>query len=83
MKNYFIKNQQITAILLMVIAMFCLSVNDVNVKWLNQKFPVWEVIFFRAFSGMLISILLVLKFGIKTFLIGVKKLKNISKNLTS
>jgi len=46
--------------------MFCLSVNDVMVKGLNQDFPVWEVIFFRAFSGMLISLGLVLIFGLKT-----------------
>ena len=66
MKKFYINNQQLIGILFMILGMFCLSVNDVNVKWLNQKFPVWEVIFFRAFSGMIISILLVLKFGIKT-----------------
>ena len=62
MKKFYINNQQLIGILFMILGMFCLSVNDVNVKWLNQKFPVWEVIFFRAFSGMIISILLVLKF---------------------
>ena len=46
--------------------MFCLGVNDVNVKWLNQVYPVWEVVFFRGISGMIISIGLVLKFGLKT-----------------
>ena len=61
-----INNQQIIAILLMILGMFCLSINDVNVKWLNQNYPVWEVIFFRALSGMIISIGLVMKFGIKT-----------------
>ena len=50
----------------MILSMFCLSVNDVMVKGLNLVFPVWEVIFFRAFSGMLISIALVLIFGWKT-----------------
>ena len=50
----------------MIISMFCLSVNDVMVKGLNQSFPVWEVIFFRAFSGILISLGLVLIFGWKT-----------------
>ena len=50
----------------MTLGMFCLSVNDVMVKGLNLVFPVWEVIFFRAFSGMLISIALVLIFGWKT-----------------
>tara|TARA_B100000029_G_C17574186_1_gene957630 strand:+ start:1247 stop:2149 length:903 start_codon:yes stop_codon:yes gene_type:complete len=66
MKKFYLDNQQLIAILFMILGMFCLSVNDVNVKWLNQKFPVWEVVFFRAFSGMIISIFLVLKFGIKT-----------------
>ena len=66
MKSFFINNQQIIAILFMIIGMFCLSVNDVNVKWLNQKYPVWEVLFFRAISGIIISLILVLKFGIKT-----------------
>lgn len=50
----------------MTLSMLCLSVNDVVVKGLNQSFPVWEVIFFRAFSGMLISLGLVLIFGLKT-----------------
>ena len=50
----------------MILSMFCLSVNDVMVKGLNQSFPVWEVIFFRAFSGILISLGLVLIFGWKT-----------------
>jgi len=50
----------------MILSMFCLSVNDVMVKGLNQAFPVWEVIFFRAFSGILISLGLVLIFGWKT-----------------
>ena len=50
----------------MILSMFCLSVNDVMVKGLNQVFPVWEVIFFRALSGMLISLGLVLIFGWKT-----------------
>ena len=50
----------------MILSMFCLSVNDVMVKGLNQTFPVWEVIFFRAFSGILISLGLVLIFGWKT-----------------
>ena len=50
----------------MILSMFCLSINDVMVKGLNQSFPVWEVIFFRALSGMLISLGLVLIFGWKT-----------------
>ncbi|PPR42547.1 MAG: Riboflavin transporter [Alphaproteobacteria bacterium MarineAlpha5_Bin11] len=50
----------------MIVGMFCLSVNDVNVKWLSQKYPVWELVFFRAISGMIISLGLVMKFGTKT-----------------
>jgi drug/metabolite transporter (DMT)-like permease len=44
--------------------MFCLSVNDVNVKGLNNYFPVWEVIFFRAVSGIIVSLILVGYFGV-------------------
>ena len=47
----------------MTLGMFCLSVNDVSVKGLNIFFPVWEVIFFRAFSGILVSFGLIFIFG--------------------
>ena len=47
----------------MTLGMFCLSVNDVSVKGLNISFPVWEVIFFRAFSGILVSFVLIFIFG--------------------
>ena len=47
----------------MTLGMFCLSVNDVVVKGLNTSFPVWEVIFFRAFSGILVSFVLIFIFG--------------------
>ena len=50
----------------MTIGMLCLSINDVIVKGLNNYFPVWEVIFFRAFSGILVSLLLIFIFGIKS-----------------
>ena len=50
----------------MTLGMFCLSVNDVIVKGLNSYFPVWEVIFFRAFSGILVSLFLILIFGIQS-----------------
>ena len=63
MKNL---NENILGIIFMTLGMFCLSVNDVLVKGLNFKFPVWEVIFFRAFSGIIISIFLILFFGIHT-----------------
>ena len=47
----------------MIAGMFCLSVNDVLVKGLTRNFPIWEIIFFRAFSGVLISLALVAWFG--------------------
>ena len=48
----------------MILGMFCLSVNDVTVKGLNSYFPVWEIVFFRALSGLIISLGLVSYFGI-------------------
>ena len=66
MKNLIINNQQLMGIFLMIIAMFCLSVNDVNVKWLSKDYPVWEIVFFRAFSGLIISFCLIIKFGINS-----------------
>ena len=60
------ENNIILGILFMTLAMLCLSVNDVLVKGLSSSFPIWEVIFFRALSGVIISILLVVFFGIKT-----------------
>ena len=56
-------NNNLLGIILMILGMFCLSVNDVNVKGLNNYFPVWEVIFFRAFSGLIISFILIGYFG--------------------
>ena len=50
----------------MTLGMFCLSVNDVVVKGLNISFPVWEIIFFRAFSGILVSFGLIFIFGWKS-----------------
>ena len=57
-------NNNLLGIIFMTLAMLCLSVNDVNVKGLNNYFPVWEVIFFRAFSGLIISFILVGYFGV-------------------
>ena len=57
-------NKNLLGIILMILGMFCLSVNDVNVKGLNNYFPVWEVIFFRAFSGIIISFILIGYFGV-------------------
>ncbi len=56
-------NNNIMGIIFMTLGMFCLSVNDVVVKGLNISFPVWEVIFFRAFSGILVSFVLIFIFG--------------------
>ena len=53
------ENNILLGILFMTLAMFCLSVNDVLVKGLSSAYPIWEVIFFRALSGFLISIVLV------------------------
>ena len=58
-------NKNIMGIIFMTLGMFCLSVNDVVVKGLNISFPVWEVIFFRAFSGILVSFGLIFIFGWK------------------
>ena len=41
-------NYNILGIIFMTIGMLCLSINDVIVKGLNNYFPVWEVVFFRA-----------------------------------
>ena len=48
----------------MTLGMLCLSVNDVTVKGLNNFFPVWEIVFFRAISGLIISLGLISFFGI-------------------
>ena len=53
------ENNIVLGILFMTLAMFSLSVNDVLVKGLSSVYPIWEVIFFRAFSGVIISIALV------------------------
>ena len=48
----------------MTLGMFCLSINDMTYKNLTMNFPVWEAIFFRAFSGAIISLFLVYRSGI-------------------
>jgi drug/metabolite transporter (DMT)-like permease len=60
------ENNIILGILFMTLAMFCLSVNDVLVKGLSSAYPIWEVIFFRAFSGVIISVVLIFFFGWQT-----------------
>ena len=57
-------NKKLLGILLMTLGMFCLSVNDMTYKNLTMNFPVWEAIFFRAFSGSIISLFLVYHSGI-------------------
>ena len=59
-------NKNIMWIIFMILGMFCLSVNDVVVKGLTIPFPVWEIVFFRAFSGILVSFGLILIFGWKS-----------------
>ena len=49
----------------MSIAMFSLSVNDIIYKNLTFNFPVWEAVFFRAFSGVIISFILIYFSGFK------------------
>lgn len=60
------KENIILGIIFMTLAMFCLSVNDVLVKGLSSVYPIWEVIFFRALSGIIISVLLIFFFGWQT-----------------
>ena len=60
------ENNIVIVIIFMTLAMFCLSVNDVLVKGLSSAYPIWEVIFFRAFSGVIISFILIVFFGWQT-----------------
>ena len=57
------KNNNLLGISFMICSMFSLSVNDMTYKYLSFYFPVWESVFFRALSGSIISIILVLYFG--------------------
>lgn len=50
----------------MSIAMFSLSVNDIIYKNLTFNFPVWEAVFFRALSGVIISFIMIYFSGIKS-----------------
>lgn len=50
----------------MIAATFSLGTNDILVKGLSFKFPVWEIVFFRALSGTIIGICLVIYFGLTT-----------------
>ena len=57
------ENNIVLGILFMTFAMLCLSVNDVLVKGLSSAYPIWEVIFFRALSGVIISVVLIIFCG--------------------
>ena len=57
------ENNIILGIIFMTLAMLCLSVNDVLVKGLSSTYPIWEIIFFRALSGVIISVVLIFFFG--------------------
>ena len=57
-------NKNLLGILLMTLGMFSLSVNDIIYKNLTMNFPVWEAVFFRAFSGSIISLYFVYHTGI-------------------
>ena len=59
-------NKNLLGIFLMTLGMFSLSINDIIYKNLTMNFPVWEAVFFRAFSGSIISLYLVYHSGINS-----------------
>ena len=58
------KNNTLLGIMFMIMGVFSLGVNDILVKGLSYKFPIWEIVFFRAISGVVISIILIFVFGV-------------------
>lgn len=56
-------NKSILGIIFMLAGTFSLGANDIIVKGLSLKFPIWEIVFFRALSGVILSIFLVFLFG--------------------
>ena len=60
------QNKSILGILLMIAGTFTLGVNDIIVKGLSFKFPIWEIVFFRALSGLIVSFILIFIFGFNT-----------------
>ena len=50
----------------MLMGTFSLGSNDVLVKGLSFKFPIWEIVFFRALSGLIVSFILLFIFGFNT-----------------
>jgi drug/metabolite transporter (DMT)-like permease len=59
-------SKNLLGISLMTLGMFSLSINDIIYKNLTMNFPVWEAVFFRAFSGSIISLYLVYHSGISS-----------------
>ena len=59
-------NKNLLGIFLMTLGMFCLSVNDMTYKNLTMNLPVWEAVFFRAFSGSIISLFFVYRSGLSS-----------------
>ena len=59
-------NKNLLGILLMTLGMLSLSINDIIYKNLTMNFPVWEAVFFRAFSGSIISLYLIYHSGINS-----------------
>ena len=53
------QNNILVGITFMIAGTFSLGVNDILVKFLTFGFPVWEIVFFRALSGVIISVFLV------------------------
>jgi len=60
------QSNTILGIIFMILGVFSLGFNDVIVKGLSFKFPIWEIVFFRALSGVIIAIILVIFFGFST-----------------
>ena len=48
------QNNIFLGIIFMIASVFTLGINDIIVKGLSFKFPVWEIVFFRALSGVLV-----------------------------
>ena len=59
-------NKNLLGILCMCIAMFSLGINDIIYKNLSFNFPVWEAVFFRALSGVIISLILIFFSGVQS-----------------
>ena len=55
-------------ILFMILGTFSLGVNDIIVKGLSFNFSIWQIVFYRAVSGVIISLFLILYFGLNTII---------------